>query len=450
MMNSIEFNKHYLIGTNINYDNIPLKNHYTNEQFNYEYDNIMQNFCGNIINNNNYVNFIDKIQNLDNTICYYLCGDITLINQWFNNIFSDNFDVNNIYIIGDFSYNIPLFRSNVSIIGIGSIPLNMYNCGILLKNVFSDIETIDTLDKYINTMNNNINIDKNYFKDIIEQHNLQNLTESNKLSSAFRKGIYITNINKIDNDYYFKLLRCSSNFEGPTDNLRDIDKLIINHTNNIASKYFSDKIDLNHVLAQLYINDFVNGKEKKAKIKVHSDKTKDMDLNGGMAFCTFYDNITNLKSKDIKCSTYDKFDYCYGNCSIFTTLHFKLKLDVNDDKYIKQFSIILYPNSLFLIPLNINRLYTHEIRPSPLPIDKLPTRLGYVIRCSNTNAVHKNGKTYIIDNNTKEEHLLYEPTENEFLQLKELYYQENITSKYINYNDIYFTLNKGDHLQPLL
>jgi hypothetical protein len=57
--------------------------------------------------------------------------------------------------------------------------------------------------------------------------------------------------------------------------------------------------------------------------------------------------------------------------------------------------VTLYPESAFFMPLSTNRLYTHEIRPSGLDASLLPTRLGYVVRCSSTEAVHKHGQTFI-------------------------------------------------------
>lgn len=65
------------------------------------------------------------------------------------------------------------------------------------------------------------------------------------------------------------------------------------------------------------------------------------------------------------------------------------------------FDITLYPNSVFVMSLDMNRLYTHEIIPSILPIDRIPTRMGYVIRCSKTNAIFKNEQTYIINENNE-------------------------------------------------
>ena len=53
---------------------------------------------------------------------------------------------------------------------------------------------------------------------------------------------------------------------------------------------------------------------------------------------------------------------------------------------------------MFIMSLEMNRLYTHEICPSCLPMDLIPLRLGYVIRCSKTKAIYKENQTYIIDN----------------------------------------------------
>ena len=56
-----------------------------------------------------------------------------------------------------------------------------------------------------------------------------------------------------------------------------------------------------------------------------------------------------------------------------------------------------------------------------MDVKQLPTRLGYVIRCSNTEAIHKNDKTYILDNNSLIE--LIEPCDEEVKRLKELYWK---------------------------
>ena len=311
--------------------------------------------------------------------------------------------------------------------GINS-PTNIHNVGIYFKDFFNE----DSID---------------YFDLLLKEHQFQILTESNKPTNALRKGIYLTNVTK-DNDtddLKFNLLRCSSNLDGPTDNFRETDLKIINKVTESAKEYFEKPFNLNHVLAQVYTNNMETN--KKAKIKNHSDKTKDMDLSGIMAFCTFYN--TQELNKCSKKSTTDTYDYVYKNTSVLTSLKFRLKDCVKNDLLTKEFEIKLYPGSVFLMPLSTNRLYTHEICPSVLNVEQIPTRMGYVIRCSKTEAIHKNGKTYIInsDNSFTE---LCEPSENEVVRLKDLYYKENTTADIIEYNGFNFSLNKGDYLAPII
>lgn len=285
---------------------------------------------------------------------------------------------------------------------------------------------------------------KDYFDLITKQHKFQSLTESNKETKAFRKGLYLTQVTKNNNQVHFKLLRCSTNLDGPTVNFANVDKEIINKVNNVRNKYFPDSSELNHVLAQIYYNhENIDGKEKKAKIKKHSDKTKDMPLKGMLAFCTFYKFNPNVKHIDK--------NYMYkGKTSVLTKLVFRLKdcVDNKDNKYKNKFEILLEPNSLYLLPLEMNQIYTHEISPSSLPVNLIPTRLGYVIRCSNTDAVHKDNKTYIIKNNEYIE--LEQPTELKIADLKGLYRIENLTTTRPNYNNFYFSLNEGDYKCPTL
>lgn len=206
-------------------------------------------------------------------------------------------------------------------------------------------------------------------------------------------------------------------------------------------------------MAQIYENKTSNGKEKKAKIKQHSDKTKDMPRNALMAFCTFYDNLLP-KDREEEGRGRDEFDYCIKNNSVLTRLRFKLKDCIANCDTIaheimwpmmkKQFDVILYPNSVFVMSLSTNRLYTHEIVPSVLPIDVLPTRMGYVIRCSNTRVIFKDNATFIENN------ILREPTIKEIDELRNLYYKENTTDELIEYNDIFYSMNSGDYKKPLL
>jgi len=165
-----------------------------------------------------------------------------------------------------------------------------------------------------------------------------------------------------------------------------------------------------------------------------------MPKNAVMAFCSFYKQ--NLGS------TFKNQKNNLDNENVLTKLRFRFKKEAYDDKYEKKFDIVLHPNSVFLIPLFTNRIYTHEIIPSNLPVDKLPTRMGYVIRCSNTNSVYKDGKTFIVKDNKYIE--LEEPTDEGIKELKNLYYKENRTIEKVFYDKFYFSLNRGDYTKPIV
>lgn len=203
----------------------------------------------------------------------------------------------------------------------------------------------------------------------------------------------------------------------------------MNKLNIVAQEHYANSAKFNHILAQIYENTRIaNNKEKKASIKAHSDKTKDMPLNGLMAFCTFYDRkVTNTDE--------------------MTTIQFKLKDQVTYTELEKKVDIILKPNSVLIIPLQTNRLYTHEIKPSKLSINMIPTRMGYVVRCSKTRAVYKDDKTFIV--NEDGEHEMTPLTDDMMNHIKALYYKENTTVDVIEYGNVYTSLNNGDYLCPL-
>ncbi|KAJ3206455.1 hypothetical protein HK099_000538, partial [Clydaea vesicula] len=323
------------------------------------------------------------------------------------------------------------YGDDVSLVTVGDIPLNIHNVGLFVRNMFD--------------------YDVDYFDKLKNAHQFQVLTESNKTSLSHRKGIYLTNVEKDDNNICkFNLLRCSTNLDGPTETFKKVDLEIVSKVNGIANLYFENPYTLNHALAQIYENSKTFGanekaKDNKARIKSHSDKTKDMPSNGLIAFCTFYS--AELFERAVKNSRDDFHDYMYKNGSVLTKLSFKLKKTVEEQTGLKkQFTITLYPNSLFLIPLSTNRMYTHEIVPSGLPVDKIPTRLGYVIRCSKTKAIHKNGNAYICEG--KDCVLLKRPTEKDVADIKALYFEENTTDNVINYGAVNFSLNNGDYQPP--
>ncbi len=241
----------------------------------------------------------------------------------------------------------------------------------------------------------------------------------------------------------YNLLRCSTNFNGPTDNFQEADLNIVSRLNSVQSQFFSNGYEFNHVLAQIYHNT----SSVKATIKSHSDKTKDMPTNGMMAFCTFYDehNMSRLMSQPNFSKSLDGLDHLYKKTSILTKIVFTLKKD-QPACYPSQFDITLFPNSVFMIPLSTNRLYTHRIKPSGLPFDKIPTRMGYVVRCSNTQACYIHGKTHIVEHNTLIPLVPITPADE--IYLKHMYYEENMTSNVIQYEPIYFSMNNGDYMAP--
>ena len=170
-----------------------------------------------------------------------------------------------------------------------------------------------------------------------------------------------------------------------------------------------------------------------------------MPANGVIAFCTFY-------SSDIsqyKAAPQDRFDRCYKGASVLTQLGFRLKDEVRHLPLAKDFRVPLYPNSVLLIPLSTNRFYTHEILPPKLPPDRFPTRLGYVVRCSKTKAVFRDEATFI-QQDGKEDVKLGKPTHEDIHELKTLYQKENVSVEKVEYGDVYFSLNNGDYLRPLV
>ena len=107
----------------------------------------------------------------------------------------------------------------------------------------------------------------------------------------------------------------------------------------------------------------------------------------------------------------------------------------------------LYPGSVFFMPLSTNRLYTHEIRPSALDAELLPTRLGYVVRCSSAEAVHRNDRTFLKRGAGLVE--LEPPTPAGMDELRRLYAEENRTQAFVDYPDtLLFSMNGGDYRAP--
>ncbi|WP_217130483.1 hypothetical protein [Streptomyces sp. AC558_RSS880] len=310
---------------------------------------------------------------------------------------------------------------------LGRVPVRVHGLGVYYRRFFG--------------------LGTDHFERIRAEHAFQSLTESTKPGTAHRSGIYLTPVTRNDDELHFRLLRCSTNFSGPTENFRPTDTRIVESLNREAATVFRNQAPLNHVLAQIYHNTVATAdrKQSKARISAHADKTKDMPVNGIMAFCTFYDGLDTLQPL-----AEDAFDYGVKGVSGLTRLHFRLKEPTEEPDGTtlpRQFTLTLHPGSVFFMPLSTNRLYAHEIRPSMLDAGSLPTRLGYVVRCSSTEAVHRNGRTFLKAAGDLVE--LEPPTQAGMDELRRLYAEENRTSSFIDYGDGFlFSMNTGDYLAP--
>ena len=353
----------------------------------------------------------------------YLCGDISRVIRHHLNA------ADRVFVIRELSHGYPEDEDGNTwkLVDLGQVPILVQGVGVYYRRFFD--------------------VGNDHFNQICKEHAFQSLTESTKPGTAHRTGIYLTPIVQDSEALHFHLLRCSTNLSGPTENFRTHDWHIVNALNQEAAFIFQNQAPLNHVLAQIYHNTPAAAvqKQSKAKISAHADKTKDMPVNGIMAFCTFYDQLDKLHPL-----SQDAFDYGYKGISGLTRLQFRLKESVLASPGCKlppQFTLTLYPNSVFFMPLSTNRLYTHEIRSSMLDAELLPTRLGYVVRCSSTEAVYKNGHTFL---KTDEKLVkLAPPTPEGINELRKLYAEENKTPAFIDYGGKFlFSMNTGDYIAP--
>ncbi|MFC5664235.1 hypothetical protein ACFP3U_14730 [Kitasatospora misakiensis] len=352
----------------------------------------------------------------------YLCGDVSGISG------RQLRAAERVFVVRELSHG---HHENVdgswTLVDCGRVPVRVHGVGVYYRRFFG--------------------LDADHFGRIRSEHAFQSLTESTKPGTAHRSGIYLTPVTRDGDDLHFRLLRCSTNLSGPTEGFRPTDTRIVEALNREAATVFRDQAPLNHVLAQIYHNTpaTTGRKQSKARISAHADKTKDMPVNGIMAFCTFYDGLDKLQPL-----ADDAFDYGLKGASGLTRLHFRLKESAGERDGAAlppQFTVTLHPGSVFFMPLSTNRLYTHEIRPSALDAELLPTRLGYVVRCSSTEAVHRNGRTFLKAAGELVE--LGPPTAAGMDELRGLYAEENRSSSFIDYGDEFlFSMNTGDYLAP--
>lgn len=381
-----------------------------------EYNNLQLTFCGHVFYDDNI-----PWETIAKDATIYFCGDFSRLSET-----TAAHAGLRLKVVKELSYN-HCESDTCQFIGIGQVPVNQHNAAVYFRGV--------------------LNPEIDYFNTIHSEHTFQCLTESDKPNQSLRKGIYLSKVYTTGVETRFNLLRCSTNLDGPTLNFASTDQEILKLANNLAKQQFSHPAVFNHVLAQVYENTTVKSghtvKERKARIKSHADKTKDMPRNGMIAFCTIYSSdVYNHKR-----SLTDPFDYQYKKISVLTRLRFRLKELVQGETLAPEFTVLLYPNSILMIPLSTNRLYTHEIVPPTLDVANIPTRLGYVIRCSDTEAVFRDGKTFIMREGVEVE--MSKPSQDDIACLKALYFRENTTDELLSYKDINFSLNNGDYMKPV-
>jgi hypothetical protein len=287
------------------------------------------------------------------------------------------------------------------------------------------------------------------FKSLLSGHKMFTLTETNKAGTAHRTGTYLSPMTCHDGSIEYKYLRCSTNLDGPTQEFNEFDNQIVVQVNGLMNDYFTGAELMNHVLMQLYNNTVVDGKQVKARISSHADKTKDMPEGGVMAFVTLYDLDELAKLGSLPGMVTSRFDMKMNGKSIFPTLLFKPKADI---PHLKEQSIPLYPGSVFIMSLSSNRIYTHAVVPAVGEVAHLPTRLGYVARCSNRTAKWQEDGTYVKYDDTWHQML---PTDSEEASeeasvVRNLYFQENTTMNCIEYGQWYSSFNKGDYMKPMM
>lgn len=348
----------------------------------------------------------------------YLCGDLSRAATL------DLSRARRVLVIRELSRN-ALATPRWPSVDVGRVPTRVHGLGVYYKRFFDPAGA--------------------HFRRITEEHRFQSLTESTKPGRAHRTGIYLTPVCREGDALHFRLLRCSTNLSGPTENFLATDRHVVDALNQEAAYVFDDAAPLNHVLAQIYHNTPADPEHKqtKARISPHADKTKDMPRDGVMAFCTFYDQLERLQPL-----ADDPFDRGIGRISGLTRLRFRRKEAASAGNGLPaEFVLTLYPGSVFFMPLSTNRLYVHEIVPPALDAAKLPTRLGYVVRCSDAEAVHQDGCTSLVLDGERVP--LEAPTPEGMAELRALYAEENRRCDRIDYGDrIRFSMNEGDYLAP--
>ncbi|WP_437915384.1 hypothetical protein WME73_08650 [Sorangium sp. So ce302] len=154
----------------------------------------------------------------------YLCGDVSKATAL------DLSAASRVLVIREGSYNYPAGDLAWPVVGLGRMPIDVHGLGVYYRSFFDP--------------------EVNYVERIRGEHTFQSLTESTKPGTAHRTGIYLASVRKQQDALFFRLLRCSTNLSGPTDNFRSTDRHIVDALNQEAALVFSGAAPLNHVLDQ--------------------------------------------------------------------------------------------------------------------------------------------------------------------------------------------------------
>jgi hypothetical protein len=59
-------------------------------------------------------------------------------------------------------------------------------------------------------------------------------------------------------------------------------------------------------------------------------------------------------------------------------------------------------------------------------------------------------QTFIVDHQSNRHVLKQQPSKDDFHDLRQKYQQENATTDFVEYGDVYFSMNAGDYQEPIV
>lgn len=392
-----------------------------------EFVRLTQKFCGQVATSLT----LDSVTFHTSSLVYY-CGDVTQLDLTKFTKYSQ------VFLVKEFCTNIPE-NAQFPVIRYGEIPLNVHGMGVLVRDAFP--------------------METDWYDEVTKAHNWQHLTVHNNKSDAHRLGTYLCEVKDNGNgEYDYLLMRCSTNFRGPTQCFQDVDRFLLRRATQLLQPYFKQQVKLNHILAQMYVNG-----QTKAGISRHADKDEDFEKDeksGKVAshcmivFISLYEGYVNGTFPKLKLerSREDHFDFVYGKGgeTALTGLEFNRKQQLEFPEHTPHsFVVRLPPNSVLAIPLYTNNLMTHGTVASKLPSALIPTRLGIVPRTGGCVAKWRDGKTWLWNSTTRSWEALHPATWKEIQLLKDKYKTQNFSDQDPQYEEFFFSMNEGDYEAPL-